>query len=347
VLVIFSHSFPLARGKDGDPLSLLNHEQMTFGSLAVYLFFFISGFLITASWLNCKSMNDYMRRRILRIFPGYTVALIFSFLIASAFASHPFADLPSRLEKFKDVFSLDLNSCSGDWVFPKNPFPFSGNGSLWTINPEFMCYLLVAAIGLFGFFKHRFLIFTAFLTMFGHYSLTLLLEGVASIQYDRGFFVFLFATVFFWGACAWLWRDKIPIHPALAILALIITLITIPFSPWFMVLAPFAASYLALWVGFACRIKFLAWCDKTDLSYGVYLFAFPIQQTFVSAGFTNPWVLFAIATPVSLAVAFLSWTFVEKPFLQMKSRDFSDHDPCQGIESKPPVPIADNAKISW
>jgi peptidoglycan/LPS O-acetylase OafA/YrhL len=347
VLVILSHSFPLTSGKDGDPLYVLSHEQATFGGLAVYLFFFISGFLITASWLNSKSMNDYMRRRILRIFPGYTVALIFSFLVASAFASHPFVDLPTRLAKFKDVFFLDLTSCSGDWVFPKNPFPFSANGSLWTINPEFMCYLLVAAIGLFGFFKHRSLIFAALLVMLGYYSLTLLLEGEASIQFNKNFFIFLFFTMFLSGACAWLWRDKIPIHPALTILALMIVLITIKFPPWFMVLAPFAASYLVLWVGFAFRIKFLGWCDKTDLSYGVYLFAFPIQQTLVSAGLTNAWALFAIATPISMAVAFLSWTFVEKPFLRLKSRDFSDYDSCHTTLPKPAMPVADNARISW
>jgi peptidoglycan/LPS O-acetylase OafA/YrhL len=347
ILVILDHSFPLTRGKDGDPLFILSHEQTTCGILAVYLFFFISGFLITASWLNSKSMNDYLRRRILRIFPGYIVALIFSFLIASAFAVHPFADLPSRLGKFNDVFYLGKQSCAGDWVFPKNPYPSTANGSLWTIHTEFMCYLLVAAIGLFGFFKHRSLIFTIFLMMFGYCGLTLLLKGEASIQFDLGFFAFLFYAIFLSGACAWLWRDKIPIHSALAIPTLIITLITTQFSPLFMMLAPFTASYLVLWIGFAFRIKILAWCDKTDLSYGVYLFAFPIQQTLVVAGLTNPWMLFIIATPISLAVAFLSWTFVEKPFLRMKSRDFSDHDPCIGISSKPAMSIAANTKTSW
>jgi peptidoglycan/LPS O-acetylase OafA/YrhL len=347
VLVVLDHSFPLAHGREDDPLSLLSNLQMPLGIIAVLLFFFISGFLITASWLNSKSMDDFLRRRILRIFPAYIVALIFSFLIASVFAAHPFADLPSRLGKFHDVFFLSYESCSGDWVFPHNVFPFTANGSLWTINREFMCYLLVAAIGLFGFFKYRFLFITAFLVMFGYFSLTVLLKGEAAIEFDRGFFTFLFFTLFLSGACAWLWRDKIPISPTLAISALLIALTTAQIPPWFMMLAPFAASYLVLWIGFASQIKILAWCDKTDLSYGVYLFAFPIQQALAFAGFTNPWAMFAVAAPVSMAVAFLSWTFVEKPFLQMKSRDFSDHDPCHGIPSKPPVPIADNAKTSW
>lgn len=347
VLVILDHSFPLTIGQQDDPLSLLNHQQTSCGILAVEIFFFISGFLITASWLNSKSMNDYMRRRILRIFPGFIVALIFSFLIASAFAPHPFADLPPRLGEFKDAFYLGYTSCTGGWVFPKNPFPFTANGSLWTINREFICYLLVAAIGLFGFFKYRFLIFTIFLMTFGCCGLILLLKGEAAIQFDRGFFTLLFFTLFLSGTCIWLWRDKIPIHSVLAITALIIILITSQFPPWFLIFAPFAASYLVLWIGFAFPVKILAWCDKTDLSYGVYLFAFPIQQALVAAGLTNPWVLFTIATPISMAVAFVSWTFVEKPFLKMKYRDFSDHDPCHGIPSKPAVPIADNARISW
>ena len=69
LLVIFDHSFALAEAKD-DPLEVVSHLQLSFGEMAVCLFFFISGFLITASWFNSKSMSDYLRRRVLRIFPA-------------------------------------------------------------------------------------------------------------------------------------------------------------------------------------------------------------------------------------------------------------------------------------
>ncbi len=292
-------------------------------------------------------MNDYLRRRILRIFPGYIAALLFSFVVASAFASHPFADLPSKLAKFRDVFFLGNAGCGGDWVFPKNPFPFGANGSLWTIDREFACYLLVAAIGLFGFFKYRSALFAAFVSMLAYGAWTLLSKGEAAVQFDRVFFTLLFFTLFLAGACAWLWRDKIPIHPAWTVTALIVFLVTTQFPPWFLILGPLMASYIVLWVGFGSGVKIAAWCDKTDLSYGVYLFAYPIQQALVAASLHNPWILFAVATPISLAVALMSWTFVEKPFLQMKSRNFSDHDPSLSASPEPAPPIVPDPKISW
>ena len=342
ILVILDHSFPLTLGKKNDPLYVLSHQQTTIGGLAVDLFFFISGFLITASWLNCKTMNDYMRRRILRIFPGFLVALIFSFVVASAFAAYPFGRLPGdlsiRLHEFRDFFSLGSNSTTGDWIFPDNPTPGYSNGSLWTIRKEFVCYLLVAAIGLFGFFQRRILVLTLFLVLLDYYAISLI-KHAPEITYR-------FETFFFAGCITWLWRDKVPVNHTLAVLALAVALITTQFPPFFMLLMPLAASYLVLWAGYAFQIKPLAWCDRTDLSYGVYLFAFPVQQALVAMGMSAPWSLFAVATLVTLGIAWLSWHLVEKPCLNLKSRDFSDHDPCRSIGlDKTANPTA--AKISW
>ncbi len=323
IMVILAHSFPLTYGgeRNGDPLFLLSHEQTNVGWVAVDLFFFISGLLITASWLNCRSMNDYMRRRVLRIFPGYVVALIFSFVIALIFSAQPFSHCASRFGAvIKDIFSLGFDSCNGDWIFANNPHPNISNGSLWTISREFTCYLLVAGIGLFGFFKHRFLILVLFLAMFGYYAL-MLLKGQPSMLVDRRFF-----SLFLAGTAAWLWRDKIPLHFAFAVIALIIALVATQFSPWFIILTPIALAYLVLWFGYARPLKMFAWCNQTDLSYGVYLYAFPIQQMLVTLGIKNPWLLFAAATALSFVAAFASWHWVEKVFLAMKSKDFSDCD---------------------
>jgi peptidoglycan/LPS O-acetylase OafA/YrhL len=340
VLVILTHCFPLALGHEGDPLFWLSRQQTTFGGLAVDLFFFISGFLITASWLNCKSMNDYLRRRILRIVPGYGVALVFSFLVALAFAQHPLADLPARLGKFRDIFTLGYESTKGDWIFPGNPLPFVTNGSLWTISREFICYLLIAAIGLFGLFKYRLLILGAWALFFVYYALSML-KGIDINFSDRRFFTFFLA-----GTVVWLWREKIPVKHTLALLALIVGLISTQFPPLFVLLTPITACYLVLWVGFAFRIQSMAWCDKTDLSYGVYLFAFPVQQMLIALGVKSPWLVFVLATPVIMGIAFLSWKVVEKPCLDLKARDFSDHDPGLAARLQPP-PATATSKVNW
>src|SRR5947207_2346913 len=84
LLVVFSHCFALTGQSGSEPLTRWTRGQQTFGSLSVDLFFFISGFLVTASWLRSNSMDDYLRRRVLRIFPGYILGLVFSFVIACA-----------------------------------------------------------------------------------------------------------------------------------------------------------------------------------------------------------------------------------------------------------------------
>ena len=339
LLVVFDHSFPLATAQN-DPLLVVS-RQLSFGELAVHLFFFISGFLITASWFNSRSMNDYLRRRVLRIFPGYTVALFFSFLVAVAFAVPPFDNFAARLKNLTDIFYLGFSSCTGEWVFPNNPYPHTANGSLWTIHFEFTCYLVIAAIGLFGFLRKRVAILILFLALFGYCAHTLLSRGSDLMHVNRAFTDMSFLMIFLAGACAWLWRDRIFLHSTLALLAVFLLIGLIQFPPWFTLLVPVAAGYVILWIGYVRPLKRLAWCNKTDLSYGTYLYAFPIQQMLALAGLRNPWLLFAIATPLTLAIALGSWTFVEKPCLRMKSKNFSDYDPGAAAFPAPaPLPAA-------
>ena len=88
VLVIVSHAFPLflRGGMDREPLGrITTYGQDTFGGVAVNLFFLISGMLITASWLRSKSMQNFLFKRILRIYPGFLVATTVSILIALVF----------------------------------------------------------------------------------------------------------------------------------------------------------------------------------------------------------------------------------------------------------------------
>jgi peptidoglycan/LPS O-acetylase OafA/YrhL len=139
---------------------------------------------------------------------------------------------------------------------------------------------------------------------------------------DRRFFTYFLA-----GACAYLYRDRIRLRLAPAMLALSLLVAAWP-TPYWHIICPVALTYLALYIGYVNPVGILRWCDKTDLSYGVYLYAFPLQQLIaVHPWGRAPWVMLLIATPATLIAAWLSWHLVEKKFLGLKSAGFVDRDP--------------------
>lgn len=320
-LVIFSHSFPLAlgngpAGEDPDPFNRWTHLQVSFGTMAVNCFFFISGFLVTASWLHSKSLPDYFFKRVLRIYPGFIVAMGFSAALVwaccpefRAAVAHPVDWLWQWVQ---DLLFLNADSISQLGVFVGNPVPRVANGSLWTISIEFSCYFSVLIVGVLGLFKRRrwFLLVAAA----GYVNCTLnLFHG--NNRYDQ--FFICFAA----GALAWLWQDKLPFSHRLAGGCLLVLLATSRFAPWFSVVFPVTGGYCLLWLAYGPQWLFSSWAEKTDLSYGTYLYAFPVQQLLATVvALRHPWMIFLLASPIALSCAWLSWNLVEQPFLAMKRR---------------------------
>lgn len=308
--------------------------QESFGSCAVNLFFLISGMLITASWLRAKSMPDFLMKRVLRIYPGFIVAVGITGLVIWLLSPEFRATMGRRvwLEMLvKDWLTLSYDSTKWHGVFAHNPYPTFGNGSLWTIQKEFLCYLLTAVIGLFCLFKHRFLILLAGLIVTLLYAKAIFAGGDPTYDNDR------FPAYFLTGMCAWLWRDRIPFSRGLALVCALVLGATAWITPWFGVLFPLAGSYVVLWIGFQKRPAALDWTEKTDLSYGAYLYAFPVQQIVaMNPSWRIPWLDFLIAAPVTLLLAWLSWHFVEQRFLALKRRPMTDFDTALvGLEKRP------------
>ncbi len=318
-LVIFSHSFPLAlgngpAGEDPDPLNRWTHLQVSFGTMAVNCFFFISGFLITASWLRSKSVLDYCLKRVLRIYPGFIVAMGFSAALVWAFCPEFRAAVARPADWvwqwLQDLLFLNANSVSRLGVFAGNPVPQVANGSLWTISIEFSCYFSVLILGLLGVFKRRLWLLVAAVVGYEIY-VSSLFHG--NNRYDQ--FFICFAA----GAVAWLWQDKLPFSSRIAGGCLLVLLGVSRFSPWFSIAFPVAGGYCLLWLAYGPRLRLSNWAEKTDLSYGTYLYAFPVQQLLAAeVALRHPWMIFLLASPITLLCAWLSWSFVEKPFLSLK-----------------------------
>jgi peptidoglycan/LPS O-acetylase OafA/YrhL len=317
VLVVHTHCYQLCLGVDApDPVMRLCAGQESGGSLAVSLFFLLSGHLITKSWLQSRSAASYLRKRILRIYPAYWVALVFSAtLAASCTEPSPLSYLRGLVRSndsiVRAVLLLQFGGLDQYGAFAGNPYQDAVNHPLWTLQPEFACYLLIAGAGLLGGLQQRWFVLLVCVAAHVGYSFNVLRLGVGEATFWRCL------TYFAYGSAFYLYRDKVPLQawPLLVISAAGLVIGALA-KPWLSVVLPLAGGYLLFSLAFASRAPLSWWFARTDLSYGVYIYAFPIQQACVYAlGIREPMSLFGVCVPIIGAVAYGSWVWVERPCL--------------------------------
>jgi peptidoglycan/LPS O-acetylase OafA/YrhL len=275
-------------------------------------------------------MKDFLMKRVLRIYPGFVVAMVLTvvtiWIVCPEFRIGAEQGIVWLRTLFTDLVSLNNHSLIRNGIFSGNPFPNYGNESLWTIQKEFACYLLVAMLGLFCLFKQRGLILTATLAIYLIYCHKLF-AGEATEHS-----IFRFAIYFLVGMNVWLWQDKIPFTRWFAFSFLVVLLVAIHFKPWFSVIFPYLGAYCTLWFGYGLRLHFLDWTDETDLSYGTYLYAWPIQQIIaMNESLRHHLLNFFISTPIALCLAWLSWNLIEKRFLAIKKSFQVDNIPATTV----------------
>ena len=336
-LVIFSHSYLLLTpdGNQIEPLSRATHMKMNFGSLAVAGFFAISGFLITQSWQRAPRLGDFSKKRALRIYPGWVVALLFCVLVA------PVLRLPHSLAlgdpaTYRFFDQLLLHNSGVVKVLPGAGLP---DGSTWTIPFEILCYGLVAALGLLGLFRRRVpvLALTVALLVFINWPSRTLLPtfGPTVPDFHLPYLGWLrclplFITYFLSGALFFLFRDRIPHSPwllAAAALLVGLTLGDLPLAGLFFVVLPTAGFYALFYLAFLPLGGLHAWARRGDFSYGIYLYAYPIQRLLILEQFRgyhlSPLILFLAAWVLACLAAVLSWRLIERPALRLKPRSAS------------------------
>ncbi len=325
MLVLYSHAYPLLRGSnDTEPLSLLTHGQANLGEIGVWSFFVISGFLITQSWLRAPEAAGYLRRRISRIYPGFIALGVVSALVFVPLATRGRPE--SSFSVLDAANLLRLQQTYEALAFKNNPLQ-ALNGSLWSIPYEFWCYIGVLALGLCRWLEKRQVLLGVFVVALGWH----LYVDVTGWNPGGKLLGEIFGYPRFWatllpfylaGMLLQVYGGRALIRPwglALAALLLIASF-AVPHAP---VLAlPTCGAYLLLGLAYARRLHFLDLGRYGDFSYGVYLYAFPVEQFVVMYLGTaiQPWVLFAIAAPVTLVCAAASWFLVERHFTGKKKR---------------------------
>jgi peptidoglycan/LPS O-acetylase OafA/YrhL len=317
--VLFGHCYLMSYGDENlEPFHRWTHN-LTSGRMAVYAFFFISGFLITGSWQRSKSFLDYFLKRVLRIYPGFIVVLSLcailiwlicpefkSFILQNHLRGHWLAQVAQNALFLQSDSISDLNA------FAHNPRPGLTNGALWTIPVEFGCYLAVLVVGLVRLLRHRVIALVLAALAYEYFI-------IAQHHFDNPYEPLYLCFIF--GAIAWLWKDKIPFSGRIAGIGLLTLIGTSHFQPYFSICFPLAGGYCLLWLAYGPKLPLSNWASTTDLSYGTYLYSSPLQQVLATVpNLRHPSLIFVLAVPLTLAAAWLSWTVVEKPCLSLKRR---------------------------
>jgi len=290
-------------------------------ALLLPMFFSLSGFLVAGSMERARSLEGFATLRVLRIAPALAVEVLLSVILLGAVLT----ELPLG-EYFTSptLRSYLLNMC-GDihyhlpGVFLNNPVHATVNLSLWTVPFELQCYLFLIVLSGLGFFKRK----PVFLCVGVSLNLGLWLAyfifrahgpaSAASMTMPGPGLVISFLA----GITIYLYRREIPLRAELAVLAFILAY-GLLHEPRFMVLAIFPAAYLTIWAGLTNPPSSLI-VRSGDYSYGIYVFAFPIQQALAM----NPTLrLWYFNMPAAFVLSFLyatfSWHVVEKPVLGKK-----------------------------
>jgi peptidoglycan/LPS O-acetylase OafA/YrhL len=205
--------------------------------------------------------------------------------------------------------SLKLLQWQLPGVFLDNPYGGAINGSLWTLYPEVSCYLLVVLAGL-----TRLTTRPAFPLVLAAVIAAIFLAR----QSEGGDLVHSAATLgfpFALGAGAYIYRRFIPVSGLLA-LALVAGAVLLRTTTLYPLMHALALSYAALWCGFVRIPGLHAYNRLGDYSYGMYIYAFPVEQMVMALHRPlAPIQLALFSFPSTALFAYLSWTWVEAPAL--------------------------------
>lgn len=319
--VLFSHCYPLAGAGVPDPLTRLVGND-TFGGVGVAIFFALSGYLVTLSWLRSPEASGFLRRRARRIFPGLAACVLLCALVMGPLLST--LDIGSY---FRHPLTLIyLKTASGWWiqymlpgVFAGNPLPNAVNGSLWSLQYEINCYLLLLMVALLPLgLRWKALVIAAALLVWVAVRPAALMATPFAAHFGLNYYHSKLGLIFAVGAVLACWRDRW-VPPWWAGAAGSVIAWMMPASALQTALYSVAIAVFVLGLALHPRWRLRLPTRMGDWSYGVYLYGFPVQQVLSlygahqSLGFVG-YVL--ACTALTFVAAALSWHWVERPWLR-------------------------------
>lgn len=318
IAVLCFHSIRVSYGPSAEDALIWEAAAAAPVRLILPMFFALSGFLVAGSVFRSGSISGFVLLRALRLVPALAVEVALTGIVLGAAVT----TLPAH-EYFssRQFWTYGLNVVGYihyvlPGVFVSNPFNGAANFSLWTVPFELECYIALIFLMVTGIVRFRWAVLgltvvacaAAALHMQAHHSEPTLMRVV-----DARILVLCFLA----GLSTYLFREHLPLSNGLFCVCVIAALILLQRPAWSW-LTPMPIAYLTVWLGMTNPRK-PALLSSGDYSYGIYLYAFPIQQTIASfAPMRHWWISILVGLPISVLFAAFSWHCVEKHVLAHK-----------------------------
>jgi peptidoglycan/LPS O-acetylase OafA/YrhL len=310
--VLVSHAFLLT--DRNDPVLSVGRESL--GDLAVTAFFGMSGFLVARSWCREPRLGRFAAKRGLRILPGLWVVVLLAALALGPLMTTlgPGSYFTSGTTRGYVLGNLAMHTqLYLPGVFGANPHP-SVNGSLWTLPMELEAYLAVAVLGAIGAFRRRWTIAVVAGGLLAADAFALAPSSLAHVTVNR-------LAAFFVAALLYVWSDRgILRWPVLGAAA--VAFVAALGSSVELLVGAVTIPYLVVWLAYRTPAGLGRLVRRGDLSYGIYLYGWPVEQTVRAVGGSSvgPVEALVVAAPVTYLLALASWRLVEAPALRLKGR---------------------------
>jgi peptidoglycan/LPS O-acetylase OafA/YrhL len=324
LFVVFAHSRYLFGVDDILHWKEIHFDNLHAGTVGVWGFFAISGYLVTSSWQRSNGVVDFVVKRYKRIFPGFW----FSILVSGLFFVPLWYFIKEKtLFNFWETNGLNLwkfLSSNLDTEIKVNSVGNVGldsiNGPWWTIHHELRAYIFLGIIGFLGFLSSTKKVIALLITIFLNLTRIIYSFNLDFAKfYDLWFGderILLYITIFMWGVTLNLYKDFFKISWIGILISLFALVIGTTFS-FLPIVMPFCFVYIVISLCFIFPVKNIS-LKIGDLSYGIYLYHWPVRVTLQTLGLQsqlNLWQFLALNIILVMPLALISWNFVEKRFL--------------------------------
>lgn len=336
--VLYNHSFVMFYPKGYTDATAYIFKYFDSGSLSVCVFFLISGMLLTQSFFKTKSKLKFVFKRIFRLFPALLVCLLFTVFIVGALGTNlSFKTYFTSRDTYRYFYNIFLNNelfiYNIPGSFTTNKTPEIINGSLWTLPYEFVCYIFLF-LGLCALMflknnKSNILLKSLIAALIIFFSIYLfngkfLIERFKGLvtgfnqNFNGGNNPIKLFVFFFSGSFLYFFRNKIKRSKLLFAIILSVYFIVFIFSQSLVLNIIFEYILIIYSVIMFSGARFLSpFNSKVDPSYGVYLYAWPIQQliAFYMPGL-SAYESLIYTVPVVLILGTISYLLIERPLME-------------------------------